>query len=140
MRKVYGVSDKVLTMTLSCILLAAPRGYETWREVGATMIAIDTLVHNFLHRTGILARFCADHPYGSACYRPGGCADIITLVAGQIDAREFNPTFLAVFPRFVQHVTAPSSASMSATATASMIGNLATMSIVRFAVFVTASP
>jgi hypothetical protein len=82
----------------------------------------------------------ADHPYESACYRPGGCADIITLVAGQIDAREFNPTFLAVFPRFVQHVTAPSSASMSATATASMIGNLATMSIVRFAVFVTASP
>ena len=48
------MSDKVLTMTLSCILLAAPRGYETWREVGATMIAIDTLVHNFLHRTGIL--------------------------------------------------------------------------------------
>ena len=28
LREVYGVSDKVLTMTLSCILLAAPRGYE----------------------------------------------------------------------------------------------------------------
>jgi hypothetical protein len=67
------------------------------------MIAIDTLVHNFLHRTGILARFGADHLYGAGCYRPGGCADIITLVAAQIDARAFNPAFPAIFPRFVQH-------------------------------------
>jgi len=103
LRHVYGVSDKVLTMTLSCLLLAAPRGYETWRQVGATMIAIDTLVHNFLHRTGILARFGADHLYGAGCYRPGGCADIIALVAEQIDARAFNPAFPAFFPRFVQH-------------------------------------
>jgi len=103
LREVYGVSDKVLTMTLSCVLLTAPRGYEAWREVGATMIAIDTLVHNFLHRTGILARFGADHFYGAACYRPGGCADIIALVAQQIDAQAFNPAFPAIFPRFVQH-------------------------------------
>ena len=103
LREVYGVADKVLTMTLSCVLLAAPRGYETWRQVGATMIAIDTLVHNFLHRTGILARFGADHLYGAACYRLGGCADIIALVAEQIDARAFNPAFPAIFPRFVQH-------------------------------------
>ena len=53
LRKVYGVSDKVLTMTLSCILLAAPKRLHLWREVGASMIAIDTLVHNFLVRTGI---------------------------------------------------------------------------------------
>ena len=103
LREVYGVSDKVLTMTLSCILLAAPRGFETWAEVGATMIAIDTLVHNFLVRTGILARFGAEHPYGAACYQPGRCADIIALAAEQIDAAGFNPAFPAVFPRFVQH-------------------------------------
>jgi hypothetical protein len=103
LREVYGVSDKVLTMTLSCVLLAAPRGYETWREVGATMIAIDTLVHNFLHRTGVLARFGADHVYGAGCYRPGGCADIITMAARRIDARAFNPAFPVNFPRFVQH-------------------------------------
>ena len=103
LREVYGVSDKVLTMTLSCILLAAPRGYEAWQEVGASMIAIDTLVHNFLHRTGILGRFGAEHAYGAACYRPGGCADIIALAAQQIDARAFNPRFPTVFPRFVQH-------------------------------------
>jgi hypothetical protein len=105
LREVYGVSDKVLTMTLSCILLTAPRGYEAWRQVGATMIAIDTLVHNFLHRTGIVARFSADHLYGAGCYRPGGCTHIIGLVAERIDARAFNPAFPAFFPRFVQHAT-----------------------------------
>ena len=93
----------MLTMTLSCILLAAPKGYDAWQQVGASMIAIDTLVHNFLHRTGILRRFEADHAYGAACYRPGSCADIIALAAQQIDASAFNPTFPAVFPRFVQH-------------------------------------
>jgi hypothetical protein len=66
LREVYGVSDKVLTMTLSYILLAAPKRLHLWHEVGASMSAIDTLVHNFLVRTGILARFKADHSYGAA--------------------------------------------------------------------------
>ena len=119
LREVYGVSDKVLTMTLSCILLAAPKRLRLWREVGASMIAIDTLVHNFLVRTGILARFEADHSYGAACYQPGGCADIIEAVAQRIDARQFNPGFPQPFPRFVQRAIwryAPSLASTSATA------------------------
>jgi hypothetical protein len=103
LREVYGVSDKVLTMTLSGILLAAPEDWPLWIEVGASMIAIDTLVHNFLVRTGILRRFEADHAYGMACYRPGGCASIIEAVAERIDARQFNPAFPKSFPRFVQH-------------------------------------
>ena len=103
MREMYGVSDKVLAMALSSLLLGAPKKMVLWIEVGGTMIAIDTLVHNFLHRTGILARFNANHLYGTACYRPGGCADIIAAVAGRIDARQFNPLFPQPFPRFVQH-------------------------------------
>jgi hypothetical protein len=103
LREVYGVSDKVLTMTLSCVLLAAPKRRHLWHEVGASMIAIDTLVHNFLVRTGILARFEANHSYGVACYQAGGCADIIDSVAQRIDARQFNPGFPQPFPRFVQH-------------------------------------
>ena len=59
--------------------------------------------HNFLHRTGILYRFNADHLYGVACYQPGGCADIIQAVAERIDARQFNPSYPRIFPRFVQH-------------------------------------
>jgi hypothetical protein len=103
MREIYGVSDKVLAMALSALLLGAHEKMVLWIEVGGSMIAIDTLVRNFLHRTGILARFKANHPYGAACYRPGGCADIIQTVAERIDARQFNPTFPQTFPRFVQY-------------------------------------
>jgi len=103
LREVYGLSDKVLTMALSCILLGAPTGKALWAEVGGSMIAIDTLVHNFLHRTGILARFKASHAYGTACYRSGNCAEIIDAIADRIDARQFNASYPQPFPRFVQH-------------------------------------
>jgi hypothetical protein len=102
LRNVYGVSDKVISMALSTLLLAAGGQRKRWAQLGASFIVIDTLVHNFLHRTGILQRFNADHPYGPACYQPGGCRDIIERIAGQIDARVFNPTFPKTFPRFVQ--------------------------------------
>lgn len=103
LRNIYGASDKVLTMALSCLMLAAGEQRPRWLEVGGAMIAIDTLVHNFLHRTGILRQFRAEHAYGAACYRPGGCADLIRAVAARIDSRQFNPTFPTTFPRFVQH-------------------------------------
>ena len=51
LREIYGLSDKVLTMALSCILLGVSQPTGLWIEVGGSMIAIDTLVHNFLHRT-----------------------------------------------------------------------------------------
>ncbi len=102
LRHVYGASDKVLSVALSNLLLGGGPDRDRWAEVGAAMIAIDTLVHNFLHRTGILARLNATHPYGPACYRPAGCADIIARIAASIDAREFNPEFPAAFPRVVQ--------------------------------------
>jgi hypothetical protein len=103
LREVYGVSDKVLMMALSGLFLGAAGRRHRWVEVGGSMIAVDTLVHNFLHRTGILHRFSADHAYGPACYRPGGCAEIIQTVAARIDARQFNSRFPRTFPRFVQH-------------------------------------
>jgi hypothetical protein len=100
---IYGVSNKVVSMALASLLLGADRRRPLWAEAGAAMIAVDTLVHNFLHRTGILARLDAAHPYGPACYAPAGCAEIIERIAGEIDARRFNPLFPANFPRFVQH-------------------------------------
>ena len=139
LREIYGVSDKVLTMALSSLLLGAPNRMRLWHEVGASMIAIDTLVHNFLHRTGILHRFGAGHAYGAACYRPGGCAEIIAAVADRIDARAFNPAYPAVFPRFVQQAIwryCAQELSTSATAIASMIASLATMYTVKFIIFV----
>jgi hypothetical protein len=103
LRNVYGVSDKVLNMTLADVLLAAPIGKPLWRETGASMIAIDTLVHNFLSRTGITSRLGISHAYGTACYTSNGCADIVRRIARRIDVRQFNPDYPRNFPRFVQH-------------------------------------
>ena len=103
LRHVYGVSDKVLNMACADLLLGAGKDRPLWLQAGGSMVAIDTLVHNFLHRTGILKRLNASHPYGPACYRPGGCADIIGRATQHIDARTFNRRFPQVFPRFVQH-------------------------------------
>jgi hypothetical protein len=102
LRNVYGVADKILAMAMSGILIGASDVRPRWLEVGVHLIAVDTLVHNFLHRTGILRRFEASHPYGTGCYQAGGCAEIIARAAQQINARAFNPTFPAIFPRFVQ--------------------------------------
>jgi hypothetical protein len=103
LRHVYGVSDKILAMTLSEILLGASDLRPAWLDAGKDMIAVDTLVHNFLHRTGILDDCASPHGYGAACYGPGGCAEIIRAVAFEIDASAFNRRFPRIFPRFVQH-------------------------------------
>lgn len=101
-RGVYGISDKVIAMALSGLMMGAGAARPGWFAVGASFVVVDTLVHNFFHRTGILTRLEATHPYGSACYRPGGCADVLFSIASGIDARRFNPTFPEVFPRLVQ--------------------------------------
>jgi hypothetical protein len=100
---IYGVSNKVLAMALSDLLLAGDAKRPAWIDAGTVMIAIDTLVHNFLHRTGILRGLKAEHPYGSGCYAPGGCAALVERLASKIDARRFNPAFPANFPRFVEN-------------------------------------
>jgi hypothetical protein len=103
LRNVYGVADKVLTMTLSTLLMGMPIARPIWFETGAAMMAIDTLVHNFLHRTGILQDCGKTHQYGAACYQTGGCANVIRLLSSRINAKDFNPAFPTVFPRFIQH-------------------------------------
>lgn len=103
LRNVYGVSDKILMMTLSTLLIGAREHRPLWFESGKTMIAVDTLVHNHLHRTGILQESGRPHTYGAGCYGPGGCAEIIRTVARRIDARSLNPVFPKSFARFVQN-------------------------------------
>jgi hypothetical protein len=100
--RIGGISYKVLAMTLSDILLCGDPARERWVTTGASMIAIDTLVHNWMHRTGILHEHGAEHAYGPRCYAPGGCADLIEEAAQAVDARVLNPGFPAVFPRLVQ--------------------------------------
>jgi len=102
LRNVHGLSDKVLNMCLANLLLGGDPSRTLWVEAGAGMIAVDSLVHNWLHRSGILSRLHAQHLYGVACYRPDGCANIIEQVALRIDAMAFNREFPRVFPRFIQ--------------------------------------
>ena len=99
---VFGVSDKTLALALSSLLIGAAGRRPRWFETGASFIVVDTLMHNFLHRTGILRRFKADHAYGPRCYGPNGCAEILAAIAEQIDAQALNRDFPIVFPRFVQ--------------------------------------
>jgi hypothetical protein len=101
---IFGIGNKLWSMILADLLLGADPARERWTTTGAGMIAIDTLVHSFLHRTGVLRRFEAEHPYGARCYAPHGCAEIINGFAQRVDAREFNPEFPSFFPRFLQHV------------------------------------
>ncbi len=103
LRDVFGVADKVLTNALSWLLIGARNHRPVWFETGKAMVVIDTLVHNFLHRTGILDNCGVPHRYGPACCAVGGCAEIIRRAAERIDARSFNPNFPKIFPRFVQH-------------------------------------
>lgn len=103
MRHIEGLGPKVLSMSMASFLLAADAERDAWIEAGARMIAIDSLVHNWMHRTGILQRLKANHFYGDGCYQPGGCSEIIERVSSLIDARQFNLAYPKEFPRFVQH-------------------------------------
>jgi hypothetical protein len=67
------------------------------------MIAVDTLVHNMLHRTGILRFYQPSHEYGPMCYEKKGCFTVIDKVSKLIDCSNFNKGYPAYFPRFVQH-------------------------------------
>lgn len=99
---IYGVSAKVWSMALADLLLTGDPGRGRWQAAGAAMIAIDTLVHNWMHRSGCLADLGAEHPYGPGCYAPGGCASIIEAASEVIDARRYCPEGPATFPRLVQ--------------------------------------
>jgi hypothetical protein len=99
---IHGVAGKVLSMVLSDLLVVGNTHNPLWGQVGGSLIAIDTLVHNFLVRAGILKRANAVHPYGPQCYGPAGCSAILAALSEAIDARQYNSAFPQVFPRYIQ--------------------------------------
>lgn len=100
--RIPNTGPKLWSMMLAELLLAGDPARERWVTAGASFVAVDSLIHNHLHRTGILRCLRAEHPYGDRCYGPGGCAEVIQRLAERVDAREFNVAFPATFPRFVQ--------------------------------------
>ena len=103
LRHIHGVSDKVLSLAFVTLLLGGRPRDSRWQSAGARLIVIDTLVHNWLHRTGILNDLDARHFYGPKCYGPDGCAAILRRAALQIDARRYGADNPPVFPRLIQY-------------------------------------
>jgi hypothetical protein len=99
---VFGISDKVISMALATLLMSAPRQRKEWKRAGCSLIVVDTLVHNFLHRSGLAKLFGNEHLYGPGCYNKDGCFDVLASVSQLVDARRFNARFSSYFPRFVQ--------------------------------------
>jgi hypothetical protein len=122
---VVGIGEKVATMLLADLLIGADPGRERWVACGRSMVVVDTLVHAFLHRTGILARHAADHRYGRAATSR---VAVLTFSSGShgtsTSGRSFpacRPTIRGSYrPRFGGSVRA--GVSTSAMATGSTIG------------------
>lgn len=99
---VHAVSAKLINMAFAVLLTAGNPTRPDWVAVGQSMVAIDTLVHNFLRRTGILEAFGREHVYGPACYGPGGCAVIIYELTDLIAVRQAGDSPATLFPRLIQ--------------------------------------
>src|SRR2546430_1688222 len=100
--KVFGIAKKIIYMTFADLLIASDPERPRWRETGGSMVAVDTLVHNFLHRTGIHFRYGLGHAFGSTRYGPNGCERILDELAPTIDSRQVNSAFPAHFPRVIE--------------------------------------
>jgi hypothetical protein len=98
--KIYGVGNKLASMTLSNLLMC-DRRRTRWNRIGQAMIAVDGLVHNFLHRTGILRLYASEHKYGNKCAEL--CVKTIDNLAHAIDARQFDEKYPQYFPMFVRN-------------------------------------
>lgn len=98
---VFGISNKVVSMAMADLLIGGSPDRTRWVRAGAAMTTIDSLVHNFMHRTGITARCGKPHAYGPACYGEAGCAKVLETLAVDIDARQFSELNPAYFPRLL---------------------------------------
>ena len=99
---IHAVSFKLIAMMLGSLLIAGGPKRPDWLKVGRSLVTIDSLVHNFLHRTGILQAFDQTHRYGAACHGPRGCAAVIYQLADRIDARAVHPSYPRTFPRLIE--------------------------------------
>lgn len=93
MINVANTGRKLWSRILLELLRVASPARERWMTTGASFVAVDTLIHNCLHRTGILRRLGMEHAYGDLCYRPGGCAEVIKGITQRINTRALNPVF-----------------------------------------------
>lgn len=101
-KPIFGVGTKLIAMSLASILIAGGRARPDWVKLGRSMIVVDSLVHNFLHRSGILAAYRKSHAYGPACYGKKGCEIVLRDIASKIDLKTIDPRLPSHHPRMVQ--------------------------------------
>lgn len=99
--QVYHVGPKLIDMGFSHLFFTRIPGWD-YQEIGAEMVANDTLVDNFLARTGTLDEYKRPHKYGLACHTQKGFVGVIEEIAQEIDCRKYNPNYPAYFLRLVQ--------------------------------------
>jgi len=68
---VAGTGPKLWSLMLAELLLVGDPGRERWVTAGAGMIAVDSLVHNFLHRRGTPASLRRRSPLRPGLLRAG---------------------------------------------------------------------
>lgn len=100
--EIAGIGPKLARMTLADLLIGGDPARERWVTAGGAMVAIDTLVHNVLARTGIIDARGVRHALGPACYQPGGCASVIEGLAADLSV-DRGLGQAPILPRQLQH-------------------------------------
>lgn len=103
LKRLPGVSDKVASMIASDVAIGLSTGSDALLRAGASLIVVDSLVHNMLQRTGAILAVGKPHAFGSGCYALGGCHELIVSFSETIDAHTYNPAWPRLAPRMLQH-------------------------------------
>lgn len=103
LKRLPGVSDKVANMIASDVAIGLSTGSDALLSAGASLIVVDSLVHNLLLRTGAIFAVGKPHAFGSGCYALGGCLELIVSFSETIDAHMYNPAWPRLAPRMLQH-------------------------------------
>ena len=85
-------------MALASLLMGAGATRPGWFEVGASFVVVDTLVHNFLHRTGILNRLEADHPMAQPATDQGAALTFLLTLPSPSMPADLTQDFRRRFP------------------------------------------
>jgi hypothetical protein len=101
MTRLHMVGPKLVNMAVADVFCVTAKDWNYLR-VFHRMVAVDTLIHEFLHRSGTLKAFGKEHNYGAACHKEHGCLGVIEEVARQIDCSRYNEEYPAYFPKLVQ--------------------------------------
>ncbi len=99
--RIHNVGPKLVDMVFSHIFFTQAPGWD-YQAIGVRMVAIDTLVHNFMAKTGTLDYYGKPHKYGPKCHSQDGCVGVIEEIAGDLDCRKYHPSYPAYFPRLIQ--------------------------------------